>query len=66
MKTLEEILTKSEKLQSQIDELLVEVNKLQASNWKNIFFYQERNINKLLNEVNELQAKANALMWVLS
>ena len=31
---------------------------------KNIFCNQEKNINKILLKVHELQGKVNALMWV--
>jgi len=64
MKSLEEILNETENLQSQINVLLKEVNQLQKVTLKNIFCNQEKNINKILFKVHELQGKVDALMWV--
>jgi len=64
MKSLEEILNETERLQSQINVLLKEVGQLQKVTLKNIFCNQEKNINKILLKVHELQGKVNALMWV--
>jgi len=63
MKSLEEILSEIENLQSRISTLLKEVNKLQKFNLKNIICNNDRYVNKILFKVHELQGKVDALMW---
>jgi len=66
MKSLEEILNETEKLQCQINLLLKEVDKLQKITFKNIICNQERNINKILLKIQYLQGRVQSLMWVLT
>ena len=65
MKSLENILNEIENLQLQISVLIKEVNQLQKLNFKNIIFNSEKQINKLLFKIYELQGRVDALMWTI-
>ena len=65
MKSLENILNEIENLQSQISVLIKEVNQLQKLNFKNIIFNNEKQTNKLLFKIYQLQGRVDALMWTI-
>lgn len=65
MRELNEILETVENLQVEIDKSIIEVNGLSKVSFKNIIFNREREINKIMYKIYELQGQVNALMWVL-
>ena len=65
MKSLENILNVIENLQFKISVLIEEVDQLQKLNFKNIIFNNEKQINKLLFKIYELQGRVDALMWTI-